>query len=305
MINISQIKPKKIDNLRLIGNDSDGKVVFLNPSGPSWVALMPSLAILLTLCDGHHTVEELDKVFQTPGSQDTPSTWITDALEYFSHLEMLESTDKDNSQAYLPPLETVALYLTKACNLSCRFCFYSAGNPFENELTTAEIYRLLDDLKTLNVKTVFCLGGEPLLRIDLFEICRYVKANGIQMILITNGTLITRSSAKKIKEAFSDVQVSIDGLDEVNQYVRGKGSFAKAIRGVRYLLEQGVPVTVASTLSRRNIRGLDSFLDQLSAMGVHKFHTTNMQTFGRAHACSAEQLSHHEYMHEMLLIFQK
>ena len=80
-------------------------------------------------------------------------------------------------------------------------------------------------------------GGEPLMREDLFELGAYARELGIRPVISTNGTLITKSVAGKIKEiGFAYVGISLDGVGETNDTFRGvKGAFDAAMRGLREL----------------------------------------------------------------------
>lgn len=118
--------------------------------------------------------------------------------------------------------------LTRACNLSRMHCYASARTrAFQDELSTAEGEALLDDLAGNGRSHGDLLGGERLLRPDLFHLARDARGRGIRTVLSTNGTLVDEATAGEIREAgFQYVDVSLDGLAAVHDRVRGKkGSF--------------------------------------------------------------------------------
>jgi len=79
-------------------------------------------------------------------------------------------------------------------------------------------------------------GGEPLLRDALFQVIKYAKENFIAASIVTNGLLINKEIAKKIDELnLNTITVSIDGLEENHDYVRGKGNFRKTIEKIKLL----------------------------------------------------------------------
>ena len=90
-----------------------------------------------------------------------------------------------------PPGPVVIWNLIRRCNLTCQHCYsISADIDFPGELSTAEVFRTMDDLKAFGVPVLILSGGEPLLRPDIFEIAHRAKAMGFYVGLSTNGTLI-------------------------------------------------------------------------------------------------------------------
>ncbi len=116
-------------------------------------------------------------------------------------------------------------------------------------------------------------GGEPFIRSDLVEICRSIAANRMRWKIRTNGTLVTPEIAGKLAEIghCEEIRVSIDGLREAHDAIRGEGVFDAAIRGLTILREAGLPVAVHATISRLQLGTLAPFLDYLKSLGVTRF----------------------------------
>ncbi len=94
-----------------------------------------------------------------------------------------------------PPGPVVIWNLIRRCNLTCKHCYsISADKDFPGELTTEEIYGVMDDLKGFRVPVLILSGGEPLLRPDIFDIAKRAKAMGFYVGLSSNGTLIDDSA---------------------------------------------------------------------------------------------------------------
>lgn len=122
------------------------------------------------------------------------------------------------------------LYLTNACNLRCLHCYMFAGEKNEKELTTEEVFSLLDKFKQFGGEAVTFSGGEICMRTDLFPIIKYANELKLEVQLMTNGTLWTDELISKIAPLVSNVQISIDGYsEEENAMIRGKGNFCKAL----------------------------------------------------------------------------
>src|SRR5687768_16082805 len=132
--------------------------------------------------------------------------------------------------------------LTYACNLACVHCLSSSGRRDPRELTTAECKAVIDELRRMQVFYVNIGGGEPTVRRDFWELLDYATAHHVGVKFSTNGSRITPAVAARLAASdYVDVQVSLDGATaEVNDRVRGAGSFATATRAMEHLAAAGV-----------------------------------------------------------------
>lgn len=122
------------------------------------------------------------------------------------------------------------LYLTNACNLRCLHCYMFAGEKNEKELSTEDVFSLLEKFKQYGGEAVTFSGGEICMRPDLFPIIKHANELQLKVQLMTNGTLWTDELISKIAPLVSNVQISIDGYsEEENAMIRGKGNFCKAL----------------------------------------------------------------------------
>jgi putative heme d1 biosynthesis radical SAM protein NirJ1 len=148
---------------------------------------------------------------------------------------------------------------TKACNLKCIHCYADAEpRRSENELTTSEAKRFIADLGRFKVPVLLFSGGEPLLRDDFFELAAYCHQYHIRPTLSTNGTLITKDTAQRLKRAeVGYVGISLDGIGEQNDRFRGhKGAFEAALQGIRNCIEAGQRVGLRFTINTHNYKAL-------------------------------------------------
>ena len=114
----------------------------------------------------------------------------------------------------VPPGPVVIWNLIRRCNLNCIHCYsLSSDVDFPGELSTEEVFSVMDDLKAFGVPVLILSGGEPLLRRDIFDISRRAKDQGFYVGLSSNGTMIDRTMSKRIAEIGYDyVGVSLDGI---------------------------------------------------------------------------------------------
>lgn len=148
------------------------------------------------------------------------------------------------------------LYLTNKCNLLCPHCYMFSGKANENELSTDEVINLLHDYKTIAHGTRLTLsGGEPTVHADFDKIVRIASNLGLEVKLLTNGSLLTAERVEQIADYISSVQISIDGYsEETDKQNRGTGHFSKALNAVDYCINHGIETSIAITASLESLR---------------------------------------------------
>ncbi len=180
--------------------------------------------------------------------------------------------------------DTVYLHVTKACNLYCVYCYFSAGEPMRKELSTEEMLSVLRDVYLLNPRRVVFTGGEPLLRKDILKLAQSLKdiRNGTRLCITTNGTLINGENAEELVNNFDEIRISIDGLKEINDVIRGKGTFEKVMKAFRYILHAGGDPVAFITVTSLNLPHLKEFMHFLLRNGILKIHISPLEIVGRA-----------------------
>ena len=156
--------------------------------------------------------------------------------------------------------------ITRKCNYRCRGCNVWREQD-QKELSTGEIIRALDILKSLGVVEIVFSGGDPLLRDDSEEIIEYASRFFVTTVY-DNGSM----AAKKI-EALRNVDfvaISIDSLDEAkNDYIKGvKGSWRKSMEAVETLYTEGIKVCVTPTISQLNLYEIVDITNYFSQRGI-------------------------------------
>src|SRR4051812_11700475 len=131
--------------------------------------------------------------------------------------------------------------LTYACNLACVHCLSSSGRRDPRELSTAEAEAVIDELQRMQVFYVNVGGGEPTVRPDFWHLLDYAIGHDVGVKFSTNGIKLDKARAQQLARTdYVDVQISMDGATaEVNDAVRGAGSFATATRALENLAEAG------------------------------------------------------------------
>ena len=153
-------------------------------------------------------------------------------------------------------------HITDKCNFNCKHCY--RDNSI-SDLTKEQLFLILEQynnlvkLWNLNGKSKISLtGGEPLLRKDFFLLLNKIKEKNIgRCYLMSNGSTVTEYVAKKLKESNIDgVQISLEGLKKNNDFIRGKGTFRKMLKGTKILIKRNIPTFFSVTITKKNINDI-------------------------------------------------
>lgn len=162
---------------------------------------------------------------------------------------------------------------SRTCNLRCRHCYMNSDSRrYSDELTTSEAKKFIDDLADFKVPVLLFSGGEPLTRADFFELAEYAAEKKVRPTLSTNGTLITREIAQRIKDiGVGYVGISLDGLQNVNDKFRGvDGAYKLAMLGIENCVAVGQRVGLRFTINRHNFEELDNIFDFIEAEQINR-----------------------------------
>ncbi|MHB9109238.1 MAG: radical SAM protein [Armatimonadota bacterium] len=191
---------------------------------------------------------------------------------------------------YGTKIENIALNLTRRCNLRCRFCY---NLPYltkdgAGEISSEEIGGYLRALKPFQAKhpTFTVLGGEPLLEAEkLLAVCEMAIRQGCTALVSTNGTEVTDDFARRAATLGLQVQVSLDGhTAKLNDAVRGKGAFDRAVAGIRRLVAQGAHTIISQVCHRGNLPHLGAYYRFGLSLGVNEVRFIPLKCLGGAAA---------------------
>ena len=206
-----------------------------------------------------------------------------------------------------PPGPVVIWNLIRRCNLRCKHCYsISADTDFPGELSTDEIFAVMDDLRAFRVPVLILSGGEPLLRPDIFEISARAKALGFYVGLSTNGTPIDERLIDRIAEANYDyVGISLDGIGAVHDtFRRQEGAFVRSLNAVRLCRERGIKVGLRFTLTLDNATHLPALLRLADDEGVDKFYLSHLNYAGRGNKNRGDDASFAATRQALDLLFE-
>lgn len=217
-----------------------GSILVIAPETANWIVLKSKKQedILEFLKAGHTIKETLEK--SSFYKEDV--NFVVTQLEArrFCTKKVHSSTEEER---------TMHIYITNRCNLRCPHCYMYSGNKNKDELTTEEMQKVIYDYKHIaNGSCITFSGGEPTCRTDFDEIVQFAAGLGLEVKILTNGTLMTAERIDKLAQYIYSVQISIDGYsEESNSLIRGKGSFLKSLSAVESCVKNGIRTSIAIT----------------------------------------------------------
>jgi len=159
--------------------------------------------------------------------------------------------------------------LTEKCNLRCVHCYNSRAKG--KELTSSEIFSILDEFADLGVLDLVLTGGEPTALPYFSDILSYAKAKRFCITVKSNGTLIQHEIARTMAETLVvEAQLSLYSMDpEVHDSITTHpGSHAHTLLGIEALRDEGIAVRIScpvTNLNYRSIEAVKAFSDSIGA----------------------------------------
>ena len=169
----------------------------------------------------------------------------------------------------IPVPAVVVISPTMRCNLRCVGC-YAGSYDKSDDLTPAEVERVLAEARELGTRFFVVTGGEPFMYEALFDIFR--KFNDCAFQVYTSGHLITRQTAQRIVELGNVVPaVSVEGFAEQTNFRRGPGGFDRVMHAFDVLREAGALFAFSVTATRLNLDVItsDEFFQLMVDKGCH------------------------------------
>jgi radical SAM protein with 4Fe4S-binding SPASM domain len=137
-----------------------------------------------------------------------------------------------------------------------------------DELSTKECHSLSEQLAEIGCRDVALMGGEPFLRKDWFQVAQCIKQLGMTVSFVSNGTTVPSCLDEIVQIEPRVVGISLDGMKEAHESIRGRDTWQKAVDAVESLRSRGVETTVITTVSKLNFRDLPGIRGLLHDKGV-------------------------------------
>lgn len=201
---------------------------------------------------------------------------------------------------------SVGWAITNKCNMHCIHCNMDSGKALNNELSTEECFKIIEELNLNKVQKICFFGGEPLVRNDFFKIANYAIKKGIFVSFTTNGLLINENMIEKELYKFELIRVSLDGpTPETHEFIRNlKGSYNRTINNIKKMIEKGINVGVVTCISHKNLDYIEEMVSLLEKLKVKRWFIPILSAAGRGSDIEKEILSPEE-VKDLLIKLEK
>jgi len=167
----------------------------------------------------------------------------------------------------IPSLRYLELLITDRCNLRCRHCYLGDGHRQDLPLDCIE--RVLREFEELQGLRLLLSGGEPLLHPEFWKLNERVRDFPFRSVLLSNGTLITPDVARRLR--VHEVQLSLDGIKEGHEALRGEGTFERTVLVIDHLQEVGIAVSIATMIHRGNLTEFDALASLVRSKNIREW----------------------------------
>jgi radical SAM protein with 4Fe4S-binding SPASM domain len=169
----------------------------------------------------------------------------------------------------VPSLRYLELQITNKCNLRCKHCFINPAERNINELSVKRIKNILKEFEQMQGLRVLITGGEPFLHSKFEQINEMLPQFFLRKVLFTNGILLNKEKIKRLN--VDEIQISIDGLEDAHDSLRGKGTYRSAMKAVQRSLDHGLHVSIATMVHPGNLRDFDEMEKLFQGMGIKEW----------------------------------
>jgi MoaA/NifB/PqqE/SkfB family radical SAM enzyme len=181
-------------------------------------------------------------------------------INVLSKIAYDEDTDKFSKFILGSPF-SVCYKITQKCNYNCGHCIAASNNNSFYGLKTEEVKEIFKKIKDANILRLDITGGEPYIREDINELISFAISLGLEVVITSNGSLFKQDHIDLLSKHKIFTQISLDGPKEINDRLRGTGSFDTAIAAIKRLQDADVPVRINCTIQQINQHIIDEMVE--------------------------------------------
>lgn len=267
----------------------DNTPVFVRPDTPDW--MVPSAAGDRLLCNVIEYGEMAiigDRRYHARASGGTDFADIMRVSQFLALLASPETGDYTGrgNALQLNSLKECWLHITDQCNLTCRHCLFSCSPKTRTALSLDVIQSVFSRAYDLGTRVFYLTGGEPLVHPDFQQICRLILNDrpDTVLVILTNGILLPaqRTFLQSLPPERLILQISLDGLEDVNDSLRGKGAFAGIVKGLSALDGLNIRTTLSMAVHAGNRHQMTDIVSLAAKHNVGSVHYMWLLITGRA-----------------------
>ena len=228
----------EIDGISMIGNFRNGAIIGLDSNGKDYIQHRRSVVV-----DDENGEPEIEAALQELGFLD------------FNDVEK--------------KIEAAYVHITDRCNLHCVGCYSFVEERNEQvDLSTKQLYYIFDQLQDVGTSKVIISGGEPFLRKDLVEICKYAKEKcNIGFVTVISNGCMNKEAYLSAIPYIDELNISVDGYDEKTRFIRDEGIMPTVLNTIQQL-KHLIPINLIFTLHKQNMQNMREYSDFAKSLNV-------------------------------------
>lgn len=179
---------------------------------------------------------------------------------------------------------SLELDITNKCNFNCIHCNRSANSKRTEELNYTTIERIAQETKSLGVKRIQILGGEPTIHPEFYDICKlFANAGASDLFTSTNGWKLNTKTKDILCSSFNTVQVSLHSVNkETHDYIADReNAWDNALESIRVLVAHHVKVIVSMSVIEYNLHEIEKMAEFALLIGAQAIRFLALQEVGR------------------------
>jgi MoaA/NifB/PqqE/SkfB family radical SAM enzyme len=201
--------------------------------------------------------------------------------------------NKNYKYNHFKNLALVYFKITGACNLRCKMCGQYGDKGVMKDCMAEENKKILPletwkkfiDEVAPRKPVSYIWGGEPFLYPDLFPLARYMVEKGLYVSVNTNGTLMERHAEQIVRDGWSTIFVSLDAFRDVNDELRGQGTYDKVVAGLKAINNEKIKqkkkyplLNIVTTVTNKNYMDLANLSEASKEYNID-LHIYNLGTY--------------------------
>lgn len=178
-------------------------------------------------------------------------------------------------------LKSIYIEITNKCNLYCKHCYNASGIQNDMYLDSHVIERIYQEFHNQKIKHIALSGGEPFLHPDIINILTFSRKFNIETQLVSNGVYIGRYYNEIVDNPYLTLQLSLDGIGETHNQLRGDNVFELVDRNLHELKDTKNYKIIKCTLNKNNINECEKLIEYGIEKKVNKIAFSLLYLQGR------------------------
>jgi MoaA/NifB/PqqE/SkfB family radical SAM enzyme/SAM-dependent methyltransferase len=262
--------------------EDEGRAIYIQPETPDWLVptdygdqLLQALTSTESIAEAISSLRKASPEMVGASMTDEHRLALDlDHLKQSLHITIQKGYAGRGQELTLNRLKECWFHLTDRCNLSCTHCLFAASPAKSRTLPQAQLDLATKQALELGCRLFYFTGGEPFLYPDFFPwLAQFLSDNPMaHAVILTNGMLLKKNIPALQSIDRLHLQVSLDGLEQAHDSLRGKGAYSQLLDNLAALRQAGIPFTLSIAVSRANVADLAEIVTLAATIGANRIH---------------------------------